>query len=187
MDKKIQELLLLRAKTLEIKTMIVEEITLESFHPWQVYQEIYEISRSHLQQQGVSSSVGDRYLQLRQQLVLEYSLIINNTYSELVQLPSPEELANSQFFESNPDFVAKLRQLGIKKGILDQSHHIYAQTLLELEGNITNRYTQTLLDHPQKEVILALHSQGIAAVTKQWRLFPLIRDVVAGLPPLSPP
>lgn len=165
---------LLEVTTLEIKTMVVETISVESFHPWQVYQEIYQLSPSLLQQQGISKSLSDRYLQLRQQLAYEYSLV-----TRIRELPGPEELVNSSLFEENPRFVAKLRQLGINKHILDQHHAIYAQTILELEGNITNRYNQTLLNHPQRDIILSLHSQGVNAATQQWqRIIKLITKIL---------
>ncbi len=162
---------LLELTTLEIQTMIVAEIPVESFHPWQVYQDIYQISPTLLQQQGISSPLGDRYLQLRQQLALEYSLITG-----IRELPLPEELVNSPIFEQNPRLAAKLRQLSLKKQIIDQNRAIYAQTILELEGNITNRYTQTLLNHPHRDLILSLHYQGVNAATQQWqRIIKLIR------------
>jgi hypothetical protein len=67
----------------------------------------------------------------------------------------------------NRRFLAKIRKLGLIKNILDQNS-VYAQTVIELDGTITNRYTERLLDHPQREQILEIHSQGVEDGGKQW-------------------
>ncbi|AFZ37437.1 hypothetical protein Sta7437_3955 [Stanieria cyanosphaera PCC 7437] len=67
---------------LEINTTFVEEITKEQFIPWQVYQEIYLISRQQLQQIQIHSDLCDRYLQLRRQLELAYTLLLIDPASE---------------------------------------------------------------------------------------------------------
>lgn len=46
---------------------------------------------------------------------------------------------------------------------------IYAQTVIQLDGDIINRYSQEILDHPHREVILQIHQEGVAAGEKQWR------------------
>ncbi|ELR99985.1 hypothetical protein [Gloeocapsa sp. PCC 73106] len=141
---------------LEVRTIVVEEISLESFNPWQAYQEIYSISPASLEQQGIDLSVRDRYLELRRQLELELNDL------NLTQLPSrPQDVL------SNRRFLTKIRKLSIIKDILDQNP-VYAQTLVELDGTITHRYTQKLLDHPQREQILAIHAQGVTGGEKQW-------------------
>lgn len=185
---KVKELLglfseiLLEVTTLEVKTVVVEEIPLDSFNSWQVYQELYTISPLSLEEQGIVLPLRDRYLELRRQLDLEYNMLLQDPHSELYQpdleqsqLPSPLNTANCQILLKNRYFISKIRKLKEIKTILDQDNanfpqqSVYAQTLIELEGSITNRYTQQLLDHPQRDQILALHSQGVSASVKQWR------------------
>jgi len=163
--------LLVNLTAINIKTIVVEEISTEEFQPQRVYQEIYQISRSPLQPQQLSmgaprsGSLRDRYLALRQQLESEYALITGDDNSTL---PTPDEFSQSPSLQKNPQLLAKLQQLSIQKTILDNNQTIYAQTTIELEGNITNRYSNNILQHPQKEVILDLHSRGVKAASQQW-------------------
>jgi hypothetical protein len=46
---------------------------------------------------------------------------------------------------------------------------IYAQTVIQLDGDIINRYSQEIIDHPHRDVILQLHREGVTAGEKQWR------------------
>lgn len=60
--------------TLKVDTTIVPEITEELYLPWEIYQDIYDISRTDLQKAGIASQLCDRYLNLRRQLELKYAL-----------------------------------------------------------------------------------------------------------------
>lgn len=46
---------------------------------------------------------------------------------------------------------------------------IYAQSIMQLDGDILNRYSQELFDHPHKDLILQLHREGVMTGEKQWR------------------
>ena len=69
--------------TVEINTVIVEEIVDEIFIAWEVYQEIYAISRPWLRTSSINSALGERYLQLRRQLELAYNLLLVDPTSQL--------------------------------------------------------------------------------------------------------
>ena len=69
--------------SVEISTVIVEEIVDEVFIPWEVYRSIYYISRETLATSKIDPSLRDRYLQLRRQLELEYSLLLIDRTSKL--------------------------------------------------------------------------------------------------------
>ena len=60
---------------IEIDTAIASEIVEEIFIPWEVYQEIYPISRHWLSEMAIAPALHDRYLQLRRQLELAYCLL----------------------------------------------------------------------------------------------------------------
>lgn len=45
---------------------------------------------------------------------------------------------------------------------------IYAQSVIQLDGDIINRYDRRLLQHKHKNVILEIHKQGVVASEKQW-------------------
>ena len=67
--------------TVEINTMIVDEITEDVFLPYEVYQAIYEISPSYLEELKIDLSLRDRYLKLRRQLELQYVLLLTDENS----------------------------------------------------------------------------------------------------------
>jgi hypothetical protein len=46
---------------------------------------------------------------------------------------------------------------------------IYAQTVLQLDGDVINRYAQEIFDHPRRDVLLQIHRDGVTASEKQWR------------------
>ncbi len=46
---------------------------------------------------------------------------------------------------------------------------IYAQTVIQLDGDVINRYSQEILDHPHRDAILQIHRQGVSAGEQQWR------------------
>ena len=124
--------------------------------------------------------------------------ILTNSTLELDKiktlLPSPEDVTSVQKLLGNYRFVRGLRLLQEMKISLDYRHKklqsgetapeewLYAQTTVHLEGNIINRYAQDILDHPQRELILQLHRQGVESGEKQWRrLFGFVLDVVRRL------
>jgi len=56
---------------------------------------------------------------------------------------------------------------------------IYAQTIIQLDGDIINRYSEEILDHPQKDLILKIHKESVEAGERQWRgLLGFVVDVV---------
>ena len=213
---------------LEVNTMIVERITGDKFIAWEVYRELYPISKQYLEQQGIHKSLRDRYIDLRRKLELEYALLLTDTDSEFydpaimsmivedvpiltdpkidldqiqTKLPPPihpfdaQENAKTKKLLSNSRFLRSLRKIGELKIALDnrnsilhrkeeeQPHQmssqaiakivntdmIYAQTIIQLDGNIINRYSQEILDHPHKNLLLQIHRDGVMAGEIQWR------------------
>lgn len=198
--------------SVEVNTSIVEKITTEKFIPWQVYQNIYGISRLNLEKLNIHSSLRIHYLSLRRQLELEYNFLLIDPQSELYdegvskqvkqdlailtqpnndwenlqsKLPYPLENENPsvmlklhRLLHDYP-FLRTLRKLGELKHVLDQRNQVlwksksadmvYAQTRIQLGGQISNCYDQKLLSHPDKQAILDLHREGVEAGEKQWQ------------------
>lgn len=213
---------------LEVNTMVVEQITGEKFIPWEAYRDIYAISEVYLEQQGIHKSLGDRYIKLRKNLELEYTLLLTDPTSEFydptvvnsareddqiltdptvelpelqTRLPDPikpsslEEILKVRKVLSDSRFLRSLRKMSELKTALDcrnKALHrkqdeqpgyaksdvlqkavttdiIYAQTVIQLDGDIINRYSQEIIDHPHRDVILQLHREGVTAGEKQWR------------------
>ena len=200
----------------EISTVIVEEIVDEIFIPWEVYQAIYYLSSSSLEQSSIDLSLRSHYLQLRRQLELAYCLLLSDPNSRLYKrtlvaeikrdLPIltrqdsqwqtlttrlPEPLPSSRFQSmskvnkllSDRAFINILRQLNKRKIALDQRDRIlhrsslpnditnstYAQTSLQLDGKIINRYSQAILERSDRHLLLQLHEQSTTAGEQQWR------------------
>jgi len=213
---------------LEVNTMVVEQITGEKFIPWEAYRDIYAISEGYLEQQGIHKSLCDRYIKLRKNLELEYTLLLTDPTSEFydptvvnsareddqiltdptlelhelqTRLPDPikpsslEEILKVRKVLSDSRFLRSLRKMSELKSALDcrnKALHrkqdeqpgyaksdvlqkavttdiIYAQTVIQLDGDIINRYSQEIIDHPHRDVILQLHREGVTAGEKQWR------------------
>ncbi len=200
----------------EISTVIVKEIVDEMFIPWEVYQAIYYLSRSDLEQSTIGWSLRNRYLQLRRQLELAYCLLLVDPNSQLynrtqtaeikrdlsilsqknaawetipTRLPAPIPSGRDQTMSSvnrlfkDHQFINVLQQLNQRKVALDRRDRIlrdsvhqnnitdttYAQTSLQLNGKIINRYSQAILGRSDRDLLLQLHEQSTTTGEQQWR------------------
>lgn len=216
---------------LEVNTMIVEQISGNKFAPWEVYRDIYPISRVYLEQQGYHPTLHKSYLDLRSQLELQYALLLtdpnSNFYDPSVieniremspiltdptidsmdlptRLPDPinptdaTEVTRVRHLLTSANFLCHLRKISELKAALDNRNRrlirkaitftnnpaetnnnlesvpilndvIYAQTVIQLDGDIVNRYTEELFDHPHKDSILEVHRASLETSEKQWR------------------
>ena len=230
LDEFLQSLgeVLIDITALEVNTMVVERITGEKFIPWEAYRDIYSISEEYLERQGIYESLRDRYIELRKNLEIEYTLLLSDPNSEFydpsllnsveqasqiltdptvefkeiqTRLPdplrptSPEEILKAQRLLHNSRFLRSLRKLSELKAALDNRNKallkkrdelpgyiqpdalnkavttdiIYAQTVMQLDGEVINRYSQEIFDHPHRDVILQIHREGVTAGEKQWK------------------
>ncbi len=118
-------------------------------------------------------------------------------------LPDPTEANTEAVMKikkllGNSRFLRSLRKMRELKAALDNRNRallknnaktvltdlIYAQTIIHFDGQILNRYTQEIFDHPYKEQIIAIHQGGVEAGTKQWRsLLGFILDFITKTAP----
>ncbi|WP_341528154.1 hypothetical protein [Nostoc sp. UHCC 0302] len=79
---------------------------------------------------------------------------------------------------NNDKFIRTLRKMSELKAALDGGNIksvdidiIYAQTVLQLDGDIISRYHKNLfqLSEGDRDLILKIHNEGIVAGEKQWR------------------
>ncbi len=106
---------------------------------------------------------------------------------------SPEEILKTQKVLSNCRFLRCLRKMCELKAALDNRNKlllrnqlepypqadatqvmvltdtICAQTVIQLDGDVINRYARDIFNHPHREVILDIHREGVMASEKQWR------------------
>ncbi|MFW9259353.1 hypothetical protein A4S05_35220 [Nostoc sp. KVJ20] len=79
---------------------------------------------------------------------------------------------------NNGKFIRTLRKMSELKAALDGGQInsvdidiIYAQTVMQLDGDIISRYHKKLFQLPEmdRDLILKIHNEGIVAGEKQWR------------------
>lgn len=193
--------------TIEIKTIVVDEIVEKRFISWEAYREIYLISQEYLNEIGISDSLKASYLSLKEDLEKAYLQIVKDSQSDFYEpkvtnlylldktktsmLPSPlnesdsDHILKIERLLKYPPFVLTLRRITEYKNILDQRNQkikenpnykedlvtdfVSAQTIIQLDGHITNRYPQRLLNHPQKETLLQFHHYGVECGMKTWQ------------------
>lgn len=83
----------------------------------------------------------------------------------------------------SPQFIDILQQLNKRKVALDRRDRVlrsanrqnnitdttYAQTSLQLNGKIINRYSEAILERSDRHLLLQLHEQSTNAGEQQWR------------------
>ncbi|MBD0385078.1 MAG: hypothetical protein ICV54_00740 [Nostoc sp. C3-bin3] len=107
-------------------------------------------------------------------------------------LPAPVPIANEQDNQkklrhrwqeieellNNGKFIRTLRKMSELKAALDGGQItsvdidvIYAQTVMQLDGDIISRYHKKLFQLPEgdRDLILKIHNEGVVAGEKQWR------------------
>lgn len=140
----------------------------------------------------------EKYWQLRDRLRREYSQIFFNDiydedhpYSLEAELPFPydvERQKNSEdlrfskvlvdYVLQDSRFLRSLRKLIELKAAIAQDDKIYAQTVIQLDGDVITRYRKSLFEPSplegkdelvNKELIMNVHHQGVTAAEEQWR------------------
>ncbi|MBX9256938.1 hypothetical protein H1Q63_23930 [Desmonostoc muscorum CCALA 125] len=96
---------------------------------------------------------------------------------------------------NNGKFVRTLRKIAELKAALDggnitstQTDIIYAQTVMQLDGDIITRYNKELFNLPEevKTSIINTHNEGLVAGEKQWRgTFSFLINLVQNVAKLS--
>lgn len=175
--------------------MVVAAISGQRFIPQEVYGELYDLDQDSLERQHCPPGLSAAYLDLRKQLTQQYHRLLQDPDSllydpigavcdslSLPPLPRPagdaSEIQRLQHLLGDRQFLCCLRTLGEIKMSLDQQQRhtdattestpIYAKTVLQLDGTITNTYTEALLSHPHCPLILQTHQYNIQASEQQW-------------------
>jgi hypothetical protein len=113
----------------------------------------------------------------------------NNQYDWIETFKEIQRLLN------NDKFVRTLRKMSELKAALDSSDVtsskidiIYAQTVMQLDGDIITRYHKDLFNLPEeaKNLIISTHNEGIISGEKQWRgTFSFLINIVQSIANLS--
>lgn len=169
------EYLLGEFPSLQVNTIVVDNLIPDYFIPEKIYQEIYSISLEYLDKKGIDKSLWTGYLNLRNNLEWEFLKF----HPQETNLPAPNQI--QEVLETHPMLVQSLRKIGEIQTILERQNNllinqqkpdiIQAQTQINLEGTLINRYTENILTHPQKDTILQIHQDNITFGQKHWRNF----------------
>lgn len=105
--------IMVEGTTLEISTMVVEQINNHPFVPWEVYRDLYPISPTYLQRQRYHPLVHEAYLDMRAQLEWQYTLLLIDPTSDFYDANCLRNMGNTtqDSIESaiaSPDFVTQL-------------------------------------------------------------------------------
>ena len=194
---------------LEVNTMIVSEITGGKFIPESAYQNIYycltpqqtipEVLRDRFRAKGIDRFLGNvryanhvdrataqQYWSLREKLQRDCHFIFNCADEKL---PNPATdwgkmktlLKNSRFLTSLRKLIELKATLGGEDVMCDI---IYAQTIVQLDGDVINRFDKRLFKLPpeQKDLILHIHKEGVLSGEAQWRhLLSFVIDLVGSI------
>lgn len=103
-----------------------------------------------------------------------------NSVRPILPDPTDESLDNWKKIQDildNNQFLRSLRKIIELKAALDSNKiesaenvdTIYAQTVMQLDGDVISRYHKKLLeDEDTKDLILRIHNEGVVAGEKQW-------------------
>ena len=120
------------------------------------------------------------------------------------KLPNPHDSKNCEYLRSllaNSRFLSLLRKNSELKAALDarsetilstqtpqfsqlssptfKTDVIYAQTVIQIDGDIMSRYSQEIFNHPQRDLILQIHKISVESGHQQWRgLFGFVINMV---------
>ena len=173
---------------LEVNTMVVSQITGNKFVPGEAYRYIYAIpeqigDEQYFYERQIPPALYDRYYGLRKKMLMEYRQVlsdpVNDLYDPEERLPNPDNPRDAEKLQallSNGRFLRGLRKLEELRAALnsqdlksESTDIIYAQTMMQLDGDIINRYHEQLLDFDYKELVIQIHNEGVNSGERQWR------------------
>jgi hypothetical protein len=165
---------------LEVNTMIVNEIQGSHFEPIEAYSALYWIGhKPNIVLKDTPESLWPRYQELWDRLEKKYLLCFPDRAEQAKPLPNPDQINEIKTLMRNGTFLRSLRKFSellsaLNSGGTSQENTdiIYAQTILHLDGDVTNRFHADLLhlENPEtRNFILSIHDQAVETGTKHWR------------------
>lgn len=149
----------------------------------------------------------ERYIKLRKKLAIEYKQIFfdriydkeGNKSTKDDKLPPglpfpfaiekpvgyPINLVISKDLKDilkDSRFLRSLRKINELKAAADRGDVIFAQTVVQLDGDIINRYREDIFKDSNKDLLIKIHNEGVSAGEKQWNgLLSFIVNLVKGI------
>jgi hypothetical protein len=192
---------------LEVNTMVVSNITGAKFNPLKAYKLIYGLkdedqsknNKNKPDQHKINKTVERLHEQL-EMAYQQYCLKLKSeaplqaaSFPETLPNPNSEEGLNQvlQLLE-NSKFLLTLRKLKEVYALLEGEDAaeanlndiISAQTVIQIDGDILNRFHKYLLDtnDSERKFLLNIHQQAVIAGEENWReLLKFIKELMEGI------
>lgn len=173
---------------LEVSTMVVNEIQGDKFSPIRTYRDLYYLQQRldepdrvipdlpPQSQTPIPAALHADYHDLHLQLLENYHYYFPDDRDK--PLPHPtHELDKVRILVRDTLFLRTLRKLSEQKLSLDggdvanvTTDLIYAQTVMQLDGDVINRYHKDLLeDSKLRDFVIEIHQQAVESGQRQWR------------------
>lgn len=149
----------------------------------------------------------ERYVKLRKKLAVEYrQIFFNRIYDKEgnksanddklpPELPFPFAIEKLLGYPENlifsrdlrdilndSRFLRSLRKINELKAAADRGDVIFAQTVVQLDGDIINRYRESMFKDSNKDLLIKIHNEGVSAGEQQWNgLLSFIVNLVKGI------
>ncbi|QSJ16194.1 hypothetical protein JYQ62_31290 [Nostoc sp. UHCC 0702] len=169
-----------------------EKLTPDEYEKIEKYQK--RLQKRKEQKSGEIVETDPEYISLARPILPAPSPVLDDNTSEDNQNQRKEWENNRQEIQKllrNDKFVRTLRKMAELRAALNSSDVksteidiIYAQTVMQLDGDIITRYHKDLfsLSEDAKNLILKAHNEGVVAGEKQWRgTFSFLINLVQGI------
>jgi hypothetical protein len=175
---------------LEVNTMVVSQITGAKFLPEDAYLDMFELYHQHADE--------EKYASLRRSFESSCKDCMKKMGMGLDHpLPDPGNPAEAEMVDhllTDGEFLRNLRKLNELKALMggvraDQNNItdiIYAQTVIQLDGDVINRFHEQLFSHrlspEDKQFLIQVHSEAVTSGEENWRgLLKFLFDLVQGI------
>jgi hypothetical protein len=137
--------------------------------------------------QGKMVESDEKYIQLAEPILPAPSPVVDKKDKNNKSSDETEKISQENWIKncteirklfSHDEFLRSLRKISELKAALDSGDVtstnidlIYAQTVMQLDGDIISRYHKQLFeeDEETKNLIIQIHKEGVVAGEKQWR------------------
>jgi hypothetical protein len=192
---------------LEVNTMVVSEITGTKFLPEDAYQALYKIYST--KQEEIRYEPIRRSFEGSCRDCMKKMQVSSDSVSMVPDPNTRQGRAMVDRLLAEGDFLRSLRKLselaalmgGDRAGQNNIADIIYAQTVIQIDGDVINRFHEQLLSQrlsrEDKDFLIRVHSEAVISGEENWRgllkfLFGLVQDIIsrgrrsAGAIPPSP-
>lgn len=172
------------------------DTTLEAQNDIQeLYKEIISILQEKIKELQKSDTTSDtkNNIQQIQELQEQISDLLQERVNELPKIIRKKEDTRRTFLLKNSEFLLRLRKLNELRSLLEGEAAsqnniydlIYAQTVIQIDGDVMNRFDKKLFEPKEKEIrefLLSIHQGSVISGEENWREFlHFMKDLVESI------